>query len=270
MRAAEGTDPAEVYERYMGVSVADPWTRVLLEYARPQAGQHVLDVACGTGSVARQVAPIVGQAGRVVASDISNAMLSVARALPAPAGAEIDWRQGDALALDLPDASFDLVLCQQGLQFFRDRAAALREMRRVLKSDGRLGLSVWQALQQHPLFEAMFLATARHLHVPVSTVDTSFSLSDAQELRALLIGAGFERIQIVSRSMDVHLPSPEQFVQFTVSAAATSVPVFSELKPSERSALVDAVALEVAPIVQRYRTGSMLSFPMSSHIAAAC
>ena len=124
---ADIESPAEVYERYLGRAIADPFTRVLLDCAGPQPGERVLDLAAGTGSVARHVAPIVGTEGRVVAVDINAAMLAVGRALPAPAGPPVEWREGDAVDLDLPDQSFDLVLCQQGLQFFPDRAAAVRE-----------------------------------------------------------------------------------------------------------------------------------------------
>ena len=97
-----------------------------------------MDVACGTGSVARHVAPLVGAEGKVVALDISPEMLAVARGLPAPAGATIEWREGNAIALTVPDDAFDLVLCQQGLQFFSDRAAAVREMRRATTSSPSL------------------------------------------------------------------------------------------------------------------------------------
>lgn len=124
---------------------------MLLEYAAPQPGERALDLACGTGSVARHVAPLVGAEGKVVALDINPEMLAVGRALPAPEGATIEWQEGNAIALALPDGSFDLVLCQQGLQFFSDRAASLREMRRVLTDGERVVLSVWQALQRHPV-----------------------------------------------------------------------------------------------------------------------
>src|SRR5262245_10419783 len=100
-------DPAETYEHYCGPTIADPWTRVFLEYAAPQPGERALDVVCGTGSVARHVAPMVGAVGKVVALDISHAMLAVARALPAPAGATIAWLEGHATSLALSDDVFD-------------------------------------------------------------------------------------------------------------------------------------------------------------------
>src|SRR5690625_5836322 len=86
----QNDNPAEVYERYLSRPIADPWTRVLIDLANPQSGERVLDLACGTGSVARQVAPMVGSSGQILAVDINLAMLQVGRAQPQPAGAAID------------------------------------------------------------------------------------------------------------------------------------------------------------------------------------
>lgn len=269
MSKLQSPNPAELYEQYLGPTISDPWARVLLKYAAPQPSEHALDVACGTGSVARHVAPIVGAEGRVVGFDISPEMLAVARTLSAPMGATIEWQEGSANALALPDGAFNLVLCQQGLQFFSDRAASLREMRRVLTDGGRVVLSVWQALQQHPIYEALFEATTRHLGTSITEVALPFSLWDAAELRALLSDAGFQHIEVISRSLDIHLPSPEHFVQLTVQGAATTIPAFAQLDTGARSALVDAVTDETEAVVQRYRDGDKLTFPMSTHIAVA-
>ena len=99
MGESQQSDPARIYEEYLGRTIADPWTRILLEYASVGSGERVLDLACGTGRVARQVAPIVGERGKVTALDINPGMLAVARSLDPPDGAPIEWLQGDALAL---------------------------------------------------------------------------------------------------------------------------------------------------------------------------
>jgi SAM-dependent methyltransferase len=212
---------------------------------------------------------MVGAQGKVVALDINPAMLAVARALPAPAGAPIAWVEGDVTSLDLPENAFDLVLCQQGVQFFPDRAASVREMRRVLTDGGRVVISVWQALHHHPVYAALFQATARHLGAPIATLDVSFSLRDADELRTLLSDAGFQRIAVTPRSLTMHLPAPERFVQLTVLGAATSIPAFAQLDAAARAALVAAVTNEIQAVAQRYRDGDTLTFPMFTHIAVA-
>lgn len=134
MHREQNPGPAEVYERYLSRAIAAPWTRVLLEVASPKPGEQVLDLACGTGSVAREVAPMVGATGRVLALDVSSEMLDVGRRQPVPDGASIVRQEGGATRLELPDDAFDLVLCQQGLQFFQDRTASVLEMRRVLRN----------------------------------------------------------------------------------------------------------------------------------------
>ena len=269
MSHPEDVAAAETYDRYLGPAIADPFTQALLRIAAPQQGERVLDVACGTGSVARAAAPIVGAAGRVVALDVNRAMLAVGRARRPPPGAAIEWREGTAVALDLLDGAFDLVLCQQGLQFFPDRRAAVREMRRVLRGGGRVAISVWQALRLHPMYEALFDATSRHLGVPLSSVDVSFSLSDANELRRLLEEAGFVRIAVTPQSLEVRVPSPRRFVQLTVLGAATTIAAFKELDATARAALVKTVRKETDAAARRYRDGDRLAFPMSTHIALA-
>lgn len=264
-----GSSPAETYEHYLGPAMADPFTRILLEYTAPRPGERVLDVACGTGSVARHVAPMLGTQGKLVALDINPDMLAVGSAQPVPTGTSIEWLQGSAVRLDLPDEAFDLVLCQQGLQFFPDRAASVREMRRVLTPGGRVGISVWQSLEQHPLYRALFESTVRHLGVTISDVSLSFSLGEADELRALLGDAGFQRIEVYPRSIEVRLPTPERFVQLTVLGAATTVPVFAKLDFGARAELVETVRGETRETVEDYRDEDELRFTMSTHIAVA-
>ena len=269
MSQQQSPNPAEVYEQYFGPALFSPWARVLLEYAAPQPGERVLDVACGTGIVTRRVAPMVGAAGKVVGLDISPAMLAVARALPAPGGATIAWQEGNALTLALPDDAFDLVLCHQGLQFFPDRAAAVQEMRRVLTKGGRVVLSVWRDLQRHPVFAAVYEATARRLNAPISAVALPFTFGDAEALRAFLSAAGFHRIAITPQSLNANFPTPERFVQLTVLGSAATVPTFAQLDTVARAALVEAVTLESEAAVQQYSEGDRLIFPMSTHIAIA-
>ncbi len=261
--------PAEMYDQYIVPAIFIPWTPVLLEYAASQPGERVLDLACGTGIVARSVAPIVGEAGKVVALDVNPDMLAVARRYPAPEGAGIEWVEGNAVAHALPDDAFELVLCQQGFQFFPDRAAAAREMRRVLRAGGRVVLSVWQALHHQPVYEALSIAEARHLGVPLADMATPFSFGDAEALRAVLTDAGFQRIEIIPRSIEVHFPSPQRFVDLTLLAAASIMEEFTHQDPEAHSSLVEAIRRDIDPVMQRYRNGDRLSFAMPAHVAVA-
>ena len=266
MNLRSSPTPAELYEAYLVPGVHARWTPVLLDYAELQADQHVLDAACGTGIVARNVAPRVGEKGGVVALDVNPDMLAVARAQPEPAGAAIEWIEADATAL--PDGPFDRVLCQQGLQFFPDRPGATREMRRVLRPGGRAVVSVFQGLEHHDLYRALFEAEARYLGVPVEAVASPFSLGDAGELRALLVEAGFHRVEVTPESRIVRFPSPERFVALTLLAAAAIIPE-SEMDAAARSKMVETIGPEIKDVLRTCVDGDAVVFPMHAHIAVA-
>jgi ubiquinone/menaquinone biosynthesis C-methylase UbiE len=265
------TSPAETYEQYFVPSNFARWVPLHIEHAAPQAGDRVLDVACGTGIVARSVAPLVGPQGRVVALDLSPDMLAVARTLPSPDGPPIEWREGDAVSL--PDGPFDVVFCQQGLQFVDDKAAAVGEMTRVLAPGGRIVASVWQDLERQPVYAPMLEAEARFLGVEVSEVaGRAFSLGDPHELHALFEAeaeSDLARVEVVQAERTVRFPSPERFVAMTVMAAGAVVPRFAELDEAERAELVDSVVREIEPVLQRHTDGDAVAFTLHANLAIA-
>jgi len=269
MNQTKQINPAGTYEDYFVPAMFLPWSTALLRHAAPQLGERVLDVACGTGIVARGAAPLVGTGGQVTAVDMNPAMLAVARALPAPSGAAITWQEGNALSLPFPDGNFDLVLCQHSLPFVPDRLAAVREMRRVLAPGGRALVMVLQALAKHPVFEALMESAARHLSLPLSAVMTPFALSDADELRTMFTTAGFTKVETVSASIIARFAEADRFVPLAVASSAAAVPAFVQLEAPARAALLDAVRAEVDPIIQRYRENDFVVFPMYAHIAVA-
>lgn len=258
--------PAEIYESYLVPGIHARWTPVFLDHAQPQTGEHVLDVACGTGIVARHVAPRVGPAGRVVGIDISPDMLAVARERSPPTGAGIEWREADAASL--PDGPFDLVLCQQGLQFFPDGGVVAGEMRRALSSGGRATVSVWHGLESHPLYQALIKAEARYLGTSVDMLASPFLFGDADKLRNLMTGAGFERVEITPETHTVRFPSPDRFVTLTLLAAAAFIPE-SEMDAGARSTMVESISRESRDTLQAYVDGDTVSFPMHANIAVA-
>ena len=266
-------DPALVaaqnYEKNVVTYITIPITAILLEHASPQPGEHVVDVACGTGVVARQTAPRVGAAGTVVGVDINPAMLAVARSLPAPEGAFIEWREGSASALPLPDDAFDLALCQAGLQFFPDRLAALREMHRVLRPGGRVVLSVARSLEHNPASQVIWEAIARHLNTTPAVLARQFSLGDAGELRALLESAGFADVTIVARSYTVRQPRNPQLIAQTLASLTAVLPALASFSEEERSAVAEAVEVEIGPARQAYVEGDEELYPTAFHIASA-
>lgn len=260
-------NPAEMYEQYFVPAMFKPWSNILLRRVTLLLGERVLDIACGTGIVARQAAPWVGATGQVTALDMNPAMLTVARQAPLTTGAVIQWQQGNAIDLPFADGVFDVTLCQHGLQFIPDRAAALREMRRVLAPGGRALVMVLQALALHPVFEALMTSVANQLSLPLSTVITPFAMSDVDALHDLFDKAGFKTVHIYPETCTMHFPNPQSFVPLAVASSAAAIPAFAQLAAPERAALVEAVRAEIEPILQKYRDAEKVSFPMFANVA---
>jgi SAM-dependent methyltransferase len=174
--------------------IFEPWGGVLLDRARLAEGGRVLDVATGPGTVARMSAERVGPRGRVDGVDISEQMLAEARAKAAAHGsAPIDYLVAPADALPFPAATFDVVTCQQGVQFFQDQAAALKEMRRVLRPGGRAAISMWSDDKAMTLFVTFLAAYDEMGRGPARK---PLLWLDAEGLSELLRGAGFRGVEI--------------------------------------------------------------------------
>ncbi|HWI03444.1 MAG TPA: methyltransferase domain-containing protein, partial [Acidimicrobiales bacterium] len=230
--AKYAANAAENYERYFVPAIGEPVARRLVEAARPAPGERVLDIACGTGIASRLALQAVGTTGSVVGLDANPGMLEVARAVT-PAG--IEWLQAPAEDVPVPDASFDLALCSMGLQFFSNREAALREMRRALAPGGR---AVWCTPgPTPPLLEAIDQALSSHIGPGASMfVHAVFSLHDAGEAGALMEAAGFGSVDVQTTSVPLRVAAPAEFfwqyVHSTPLAAAAA-----ELGEGERAAL---------------------------------
>ncbi len=262
---AYGGSAAEIYERHMVPAIFGPWAEDLLALATPQPGERVLDVACGTGVVARLVAQRVGSSGTVVGFDLNPGMLTVARTLPPPQGAPIEWREGNVSAIPLPDATFDLVLCQQGLQFFPDRRAALREMRRVLGPTGRMALSVWRPMHHSPGFAALATALGRIIAPEAAAImQGPFALGSADDLRTLITGAGFRDVVLRPSTKALRFPSPEEFVGRYVAATPLAALV-AKASDDAHAALIREVNAALKSSVDHQG----LAFPIEAHLVLA-
>lgn len=268
-RTDPNPSPAELFERFFGPSLFVPWTEVLLDHARPRPGERVLDVACATGIVARHTAPRVGADGAVVGVDINPEMLAVARERSASEDIPVDWREADAMELPFADESFDLALCQQGLQFFADAGVAMKEARRVLAEGGRIALNVWQPLERHPVYSALLETEARELGAELEEVGRPFLFGNDERVEAVLEEAGFEDIEVLERTLEVEFDEPETFVALTVRAGAAVVPELAPEDPAERTELVEVIARETEEVLRAHRVGDRLRFPMPNYIALA-
>lgn len=251
---------AECYERDLVPVLFEPWAGTLVDIAGVGPGDRVLDAACGTGVVARAAAQRIGPGGHVCGLDVNESMLAVARR----ANADIEWHQAGASHTGLPDASFDAVICQQGLQFFPDRLAAVQEFHRVLAPSGRAVIATWCGDDDGDAGYVP-IAEALHRHAPgdpdpIKFIAAIFGLSDGTEVARLATAVGFDDIAVERRTLTVRFPSAEAWVEAFLGAAP--VPSISTLAPAARAAIVADAATALRPYIDA--TG--LAFPLHTNI----
>ncbi len=213
MKAAEKgqvtKSAADIYDEFFVPALFRQWTARVSKAAGVNAGERVLDVACGTGALAQEAWASVRPGGAVVGVDINERMLAVARRkLP-----EIDWRQAPAEALPFEDCSFDAVISQFGLMFFEDRVKALREMWRVLRPGGRLAVAVWDRLENSPGYVAVTALLQRMFgDSAAEAMRAPFNLGDTETLLPLFAAANIPDIQLSTMDGTARFPSIESWV----------------------------------------------------------
>jgi SAM-dependent methyltransferase len=241
---AYGGDLAANYERYFVPVIPAPLADELVGLAAPRPGERVVDVACGTGVVARIAAPLVGARGTVAGVDINPGMLAVARSLTSP-GEPIEWHEAPAERLPLQDGAADLVVCQLGLMFMADKRAALAEMRRVLAPGGRLALLVPGPPPR--MFIDFEAALTRHIGPEAGAfVGLVFSLADADGLGGLVASAGFRDVDVELRRSSLRLPPPTDFLWQYVACTPLALTI-AGLGEDRRAALEREVVASWAP-----------------------
>ncbi|HEY5429527.1 MAG TPA: class I SAM-dependent methyltransferase [Solirubrobacteraceae bacterium] len=235
-----GASVSDNYARWLAPVIFTPWAEVLIERVGVRAGDQVLDVASGTGVVARLASAHATETGRVVASDVSATMLARAAAHPvAHGGAPIEYVQASVEALPVPDATFDIVLCQQGLQFFGDRAAAVRELRRVLRPGGSAGVAVWaDGFRLEPFDDYAEAAVTAGLQPPFpGAFENATFVMGADEVRMLFDGAGFSTVEVATVKLTTVWPDAESAV---AGILGTPFGLIVEALPADRRDRLDA------------------------------
>ncbi len=239
------------YERDFVPVIATPVSADLLDVARLQPGERVLDVACGTGAVTRIAVERVAPTGAVTGVDIAPEMLDVARTT-VPEDAKVEWHVRDAASLGFADSSFDVVLCQMGLMFMQERAAALAEMRRVLVDGGRVALNTPGSIQ--PVFAIMEQAIVEHIDPGLGAfVGAVFSMSDPAALATLLRDAGFRDVVAAERTTQFRLPAPAEFLWQYINLTPIG-PAVAAAPEAQRLALEHDVVTRWQPFVVDGRT----------------
>jgi ubiquinone/menaquinone biosynthesis C-methylase UbiE len=259
---------AELYQRYLVPAITTKWAKDLLQRAQVRGGEQVLDVACGTGVVAR-LAAMKAASGNVTGLDLNSGMLAVARSVMSE-GAPITWMEGSALDLPFPAAHFDVVLCQLGLQFFPDQIKALQEMRRVVRERGRVALSVYSPIERTPGANAFVCALDQELGPEASRIKRAeHSFANPGHLQKLLHDAGFGIVDVEAVVQIIQFPSLLDYVRFQL--LATPMTVLLKDKPDpERQAIISSVASKAATLsTASMLDGGKFTFPQEAYVAVA-
>ena len=206
-------DAAQIYEKFWVPAMLGQWAPQMANAAKIASGDRVLDVACGTGVVAREAANRVAAASQVTGLDLNESMLAVAQHIRP----DIDWRQGDATKLPFDDESYDVVTCQFALMYFPDRLTALKEMMRVLKPAGRLAIAVWGPYERATGYVILTEIAERHCgQAAVDLLTDPFVLGNQDELGNFLNSAGINGAGIDLRAGTVTFSTIEQFIEMEV------------------------------------------------------
>ncbi len=253
-------DSATAYERFLVPLLFDTSARDLVDRLQVRSGDRVLDVACGTGAVARHAAE---RADEVVAVDLNPGMLAAAKeAVPHPS---IRWQEASADALPLSDGSVDIVCCQQGLQFFGDRSAALAEMHRVTAPDGRLGLSVCRPLEHQPGYQPLVDGLRRHVgQAAAEGMASPFGFGDRDEVVALVRAAGFRDVEVRIVIWPLRASSPEAFLRGETASSPLGG-VIADLDDEVIDALIADISEGLAP----HTDDAGISFPIETLVVTA-
>jgi ubiquinone/menaquinone biosynthesis C-methylase UbiE len=263
--AQAGNAPAS-YEGFLVPAMFAPFAERLVERAEVRSGALVLDVACGTGVVSRAAARLAGTGGSITGVDLGEPTLEIARSLPVDEGAApITYVQSDAASLPLADDAFDVGLCQQGLQFFPERARALAEMRRVLKPRARVAVATWKDIEHSP-FAVVADSLASHVDRNAGEMLRSpFALSDADELRGLILTAGFSDVHLTEETIECTWASHADFARRLIAAGPVAQRFASASEDAQR-----AVAEDVAARLASHATSDgRLRMPMTTNVATA-
>jgi ubiquinone/menaquinone biosynthesis C-methylase UbiE len=259
------TTVAQAYEQHLVPTLNTFLARETVHAARLAAGDRVLDVACGTGIVARLAAEHVSPGGHIAGVDLDAGMVALARSLePTIPGVSIEWHCASAQEMPFPDGSFDRAFCLQGLQYFPDAGAALAEIRRLLRKGGGFAAAVWTSLEDCKGQLALARALERR-GIDTSSIHKAYSFGNPARVGKLFSDAGFSNVETSTGTMSARFPSARGFVDAFGSGSISSRTALSKVPDADRAAFFDEIAAEL----KHYESASGLQFPLGYLILEA-
>lgn len=243
-----GTIP-EHHHREIGPFLFEPYARSTAERVKALLPGRVLETACGTGIVTRRLREVLPDDALLVASDLNPPMLAMARKIVG-SGARVEWTQADMCRLHFADGAFDAVICQFGLMFARDKLAAVREARRVLRPGGSFLLTTWAPLERNPI-----VAVAHHALTLLLAEDppqhlrrTPFGFGDPDVLTDLLHEGGFRDVVVDIVEKAATSPSANELAAGLIEGC----PLADEIRARNGARLPTVVGAVARAIARRY------------------
>ncbi len=250
---------ADIYQDFFVPALFGQWAGPICDAAKIGPGDSVLDVACGTGVVAREAFARVGSSGSVTGLDINPGMLAVARS----SSSSIAWQEADVAALPFADSLFDAVTCQFGLMFFEDRTAALAEMQRVLKPGGRLAIAVWDSLDRTPGYDEVVRLIEHLLGADIAAgMRAPFVLGDTEGLVDIFRAAGIGTVDVSTHDGQAKFDSIESWVHTDIKGWT-----LADLIDDDQ---YDVLLTEARQVLRQFCSADgAVSFAAPAHIATA-
>ena len=251
------------YEKYLGPLFFEPYALEVCKRFDPSSLQLVLELASGTGRVTRHLRKNMPAWAKLIASDISEDMLSVAK--EQLKDLKIDWQIIDAQQLPFSNNSIDLIVCCFGYMFVPDKTKAFDEAYRVLKAGGTLLFTTWDELESNTLSHTYRKAAKKYLEDPLPPAyNLPFSMNDENEIRVLLEKTGFSKIQIEK----INKNSVGRNAKEVVSGLAQGGLIYNEIMKRNPAWMEDIKATAEKELVEKFGTGSIKA-PMSALICQA-
>ena len=258
----ELVEAARGYDALFVPALFQPWTRHIIDAARIGEGARVLDIACGTGVLARDVLARTGPDGRVVGIDPAPGMIAAANELE-PA---IEWILCGAESLEIDDASVDNVVSQFGMMFFQDRQQAVAEMHRVLKPDGTVTIAIWNSVDHNPAYADVIEVLQQNVSTAAAdALRLPYSLGNPDEVTSLLNASGFSNVEVNTIVETARFPSSRHMVEAELRGW---LPLFDILLDEDK---IRDVLVESDRLLAKYASDSGEAvFPTSAHVITAC
>jgi SAM-dependent methyltransferase len=262
-------DGMQAYEDALAGAVFVPWGEYLLDALQVTPGERLLDVATGPGTVARLASSRLGPGGYVLATDLSDAMLAIANAKGRiEGGSPIEYRRSPAVPLDAPGAAFDVACCQHGLQFFPDRLGALVEIRRAVRSGGRLGLAVWAGIDLCPPFAAVRDAVREVMGTEAAEryANGPWGLHAPDVLTEMVISAGFTDVSVEEAQQPVCFDGGAKQLDRSLAASGLAAEI-AGLTGDKRTSLRSAIGDNLRVLTDT--NGAVISYTTSQIVLAS-